>query len=203
MASSRTPAPRPVQEPDRGLATRRLALIAGVVGLALVVAVLALARSRAPDSAETVTAAGQGQSGAAVGSPLPALEASDLDGQAVNLPSGEPTAVFFFAAWCGTCVPEAATLARLERELGDQVTVVAVDVDPSDDARAIADFLAAAGHPDYPVIHDTTGALAKAFNVKALDVTVIADATGTVVYRDAAPTSEQQLRAALAQAGVA
>ncbi len=181
-----------------------LAAVASVLGLVMVVAILAAGRDQAsPRADESSASATATNGGAGLGSALPLIEATALDGQAVKLTPGKPTAVFFFAGWCGTCIPEAKALGRLKQEMGDKVTVVAVDVDPSDDAKTIDAFLAAAGRPTYPVVHDKTGALTQAYDVKALDVTVIADAAGTVVYRDAVPTGEDQLRAALAKAGAA
>jgi thiol-disulfide isomerase/thioredoxin len=44
----------------------------------------------------------------------PQLTARAIDGRLVQLPSGRPTAVFFFAGWCGSCVPEAAALGQLQ-----------------------------------------------------------------------------------------
>lgn len=183
---------------------RLLAAAAGVLGLVMVAAILAAGRDQAsPTADESSASATATNGGAGLGSALPLIEATALDGQAVKLTPGKPTAVFFFAGWCGTCIPEATALGRLKQEMGDKVTVVAVDVDPSDDAKTIDAFLAAAGRPTYPVVHDKTGALTQAYDVKALDVTVIADAAGTVVYRDAVPTGEDQLRTALAKAGAA
>lgn len=187
--------------------TRRrqlMAAAAGALGLVMVIAILTAGRDQAtPTADQDSTSVTASAGGAEVGSPLPLIEATALDGQAVKLTPGKPTAVFFFAGWCGTCIPEAKALGQLKQELGDKVTVVAVDIDPSDDAKTIDAFLAAAGRPAYPVVHDKTGALTQAYDVRALDVTVIADATGTIVYRDAVPTGEGQLRSALAKAGAA
>ncbi len=185
--------------------TRRrqlLAAAAGGLGLVMVIAILAADRDQASPSADSGSASAPAANGGAeVGSALPPIEATALDGQAVKLTPGKPTAVFFFAGWCGTCIPEAKALGRLKQEMGDKLTVIAIDVDPSDDAKTIDAFLAAAGRPTYPVVHDKTGALTQAYDVRALDVTVIADAAGTIVYRDAQPTGEDQLRSAFAKAG--
>jgi thiol-disulfide isomerase/thioredoxin len=158
---------------------------------------------RPPAAAVSAAATGAtADSGAEVGTLVPPVTATALQGQRVVVPAGKPTALFCFAGWCSTCLPEARALDRLEREMGDRVSVVAVDVDPSDDAQTIQRFLRSAGDPRYPVVHDKDGALVRAFGVTALDVTVITDAGGSVVYRDAAPTREGQLRSALTKAGV-
>lgn len=139
--------------------------------------------------------------GAEIGDRAPRVTARAVDGQQVQLPSGRPSVVFFFAGWCGSCVPEAAALGQLQREHGDTVDVVAVDIDRTDTPETINEFLGAAGSPRYPVVHDTTDAVRAAFGVTSLDVTVITDAAGTVVYRDAVPSTLGQLRQGLARAG--
>lgn len=179
-------------------------LLAGAVAVVAAVGGLGLAAVRASDS----TTVGSGSSvavssagGAAVGDVGPELTVRALDGQDVRLPAGRPAAVFFFASWCGSCISEAAALGELQREHGDQLAIVAVDVDPGATPEMIGDFLAAAGSPTYPVVHDTEGALRQAFDVASLDVTVITDAAGRVVYRDAVPSSAGQLREGFRRAG--
>jgi cytochrome c-type biogenesis protein len=121
--------------------------------------------------------------------------ATAIDGSSLAVPKGRPTVLFFMATWCGPDL-EASALDRIER---DQVAVVGVDVDPSEpaaDLKAFADKIGAR----YSYVHDTTGALTKAFAVRAMDTTVVIDASGRIVYRDTIPTNEQTLRGALAKA---
>jgi len=51
-------------------------------------------------------------------------------------------------------------------------------------------------------VWDSSGDLGTQFAVRALDTTIVYDATRKVVFRDAAPTNEETLRAALRKAGV-
>ena len=59
----------------------------------------------------------------------------------MQLPAGRPSVVFFFAGWCGSCVPEAAALGQLQREHGQNVNIVAVDIDRTDTPDTISEFL--------------------------------------------------------------
>jgi thiol-disulfide isomerase/thioredoxin len=179
------------------------AAVAGALGIAAV-------RGAEEASAPVATAAPGGSTptqvvssggGAQVGETAPQVKAQALEGQEVQLPAGEPTALFFFASWCGTCIAEAGALAQLHREHGSEVAIVAVDIDPSSTPEMAKEFMAAAGGATYPVVHDVDGSLVQAFEVSALDTTVITDAAGTVVYRDAAPTTSEQLRNGLREAG--
>ncbi len=186
----------------------RRRLIAGTVTAASLAALLTVAVTRASDDATGTVVAGEAttvkvrDAGAQVGDAGPAVSAVALDGRKVTLPGTRPTAVFFFAGWCGTCVPEAATLAEVHRRHGANVDIVAVDVDPGDTPETIRQFLEAAGNPGYPVVHDVSGALREAFEVSALDVTVITDRSGKIVYRDSVPSTAAQLREGFGKAGV-
>ncbi len=189
----------------------RRRLIAGTVTAASLAALLTVAVTRASDDrtdrtgtvvAGDATTAKVRDGGARVGDAGPAVSAVALDGRKVTLPGTRPTVVFFFAGWCGTCVPEAAALAEVHRRHGADVDIVAVDVDPGDTPDTIRQFLAAAGNPAYPVVHDVSGALSEAFEVSALDTTVIIDRSGNIVYRDSVPSTAAQLREGFAKAGV-
>jgi thiol-disulfide isomerase/thioredoxin len=100
----------------------RLVLVA-VVAAALVGAgqVLRAAPAAAPARLPVAALAGRIplDSGGA-GGPWPAVASADLRGQVVVLT--------FFATWCGPCREQLADLAALRQELGDGVTVLAVNV---------------------------------------------------------------------------
>ena len=104
------------------------------------------------------------------------------------------------AGWCGTCIPEAAALDRVERDLGDRVAILGVDADPSDSLDSLQRFVDTVG-ARYGFVFDGDGTLTQALGVRSLDTTVVVDAAGRIVFRDAGPTNEATLRDALARAG--
>lgn len=198
----------------RAAGSPRRWVLTGAAAAALIGGGIAVVATSTADPAGNAVATGQPSSGPVsesevprsggtgdVGDPAPAVTITALDGYEVELPTDLPAVVFFFAGWCTTCVPEAQALGQLQDELGDTVVILAVDVDPTDTTQTIENFMAAAGDPPYPVAHDLNGALTQAFNVAALDTTVIINADGTVVYRDAVPTTLDQLRDAMRLAG--
>ncbi len=193
----------PRVEHGRGRRTRAIAgAAAAVVAVALLGTVAARnAQDRAVGSAAAVAVTVSG-SGADVGAVAPAVTASALDGRQVRIPAGRPSVVFFFAGWCGSCIPEATALGQLQREHGDDVDIVAVDVDSTDTPELIGEFMSAAGSPEYPVVRDGTDAIRAAYEVASLDVTVITDGSGKVVYRDSVPSTLAQLSDGLRRAGV-
>lgn len=177
------------------------AAVAGVVGVALLGT---LAARGAQDRTAAATAAPAAQvtgSGAEVGVQAPKVRATSLDGQAVELPGGKPSVAFFFASWCTSCIAEAAALGELHREHGDDVDVLAVSIDPGDTPETIGRFMQAAGSPGYRIVHDATDSIRAAYEVTSLDVTVVTDAKGEVVYRDSVPSTLDQLQDGLRRAG--
>lgn len=208
QASRRPGAPKPeaVARPSRRRWLWWALAVAGAVTV-VVLAVLASSRSTSGGGASarptevpssTASVAGSGE----VGERLATYSLTSIDGQPVKVSAGKPGALYFMAGWCGSCLPEAEALGKLERRLGDRISVLAVSPDPSDSVSSIRALRAAAGNPRYPFAWDQQGTLARALDVRALDTTLVYDARGKVVYRDAAPTDLATLRAAFRKAGV-
>ncbi len=59
----------------------------------------------------------------------------------------------------------------------------------------------AAGSPEFRVLHDADDSIRAAYEVASLDVTVITGADGKVAYRDAVPSTLDQLQDGLRRAG--
>lgn len=181
------------QEADLPETTRRRQLI--IVGTLLIVFVLvgALAlRWNLPRQAGTPATSGP---------PAPDFSVPTLDGGTFTLTEqgDTPVILFIMAYWCGSCIPEAQALAQLHQTYGDQVTIVALDVDPSSSPEALQAFRARVGNPDYVWAFDEGNRVAEAYNVRALDSTHIINQADQIVYSDAAPTSYERLNAELQQ----
>lgn len=133
------------------------------------------------------------------GETAPDFSVPTLDGGTFSLAEqrDRPAVVFFMAYWCPTCVPEARALQKLHEEYGDQVSILALDVDPSSSPDNLQGFLEWAGNPTYPFGFDGDNSVLKEYKVRSLDTTVIIDAGGNIVYRDTYPTSYKTLKAEL------
>jgi cytochrome c biogenesis protein CcmG/thiol:disulfide interchange protein DsbE len=155
------------------------------------------------DSSSEVVVSESGSGVTRTGGKAPTFSITTLSGSRFSFPAGKPAAVFFVAADCGSCIPESQAWNRIVSEYGDRVAVLVVGSNPSDSPAALNRFMRyAVGEPRFEVALDPTGKLVDAFRVGSLDTTVVVDAAGTVVFRDAVPTPEAELRQALRAAGV-
>jgi len=174
------------------------AAVAGVA-IALVIAVSVTGGDPTPAGAASASAVDvQKPGGSGVGDQAAQFSATTVAGTRIAVPEAKTTVLFFMAAWCAPTL-EASALNRIERDLGDKITVLGVDVDPAEPVKDLQAFAGQIG-ARYSHVHDTTGALTAAFGVKAMDSTVVIDPAGRIVYRDTVPTDEATLRGALAKA---
>lgn len=132
-----------------------------------------------------------GNTGSAVGDFAPDFTVPTLDGQEYNLASqqGKPTILFAMAYWCGTCIPEANALAQLHDQYGDNLSILVLDVDPSSSPELLSQFKSTVGNPDFVWAFDAGQVVTRSYQISALDTTLVLDAEGVVIYRDAYPTS--------------
>jgi peroxiredoxin len=137
--------------------------------------------------------------GIQLGKVAPDFSVPTLDGKTFTLSEqrGKPTVVFFMAYWCGSCVPEGTALGQIIQEYGDKVSIVAINIDPSATWDTINQFKQAAGSGALAWAWDTDQKVTTAYQVTALDTTLILDREGRVVYRDEIPTQYETLKAEL------
>jgi len=134
------------------------------------------------------------------GSPAPDFTVRTIDGQRFTLSEqrGKPVALFFVAAWCTSCIPEAQAWARIYEEYkGSGLQVLALDVDATETSTDLRRFKEQAGNPPYLWALDTDNLVTRLYRVRALDTTIIIDPQGRIAYHDEVPTLYPQLKAAL------
>jgi thiol-disulfide isomerase/thioredoxin len=166
------------------LQTRRLGLLAAVTALA----VLALAACGGQPAGKPAPPA----------SPSPTtvpVTVTTLDDQTLRIPGPQPTVALFFTPGCSSCAAAAREVAIARQRAGDAARFVAVDMNASDEATVIRDFLATAGARDLPATVDRDAQLTQTFGINALGTVVIIAPDGAVTYRGVEPTADRITRA--------
>ncbi len=107
----------------------------------------------------------------------------------------QPLVLYFMAAWCTACIPEARALADIYEQYGSKgLQVIAVDVEPDETPQNVVKFRTLIPRATYSWAIDRWGEAAQAFQVRYLDTTVVLDTYGNVVYRDEVPTDYNTLK---------
>lgn len=130
------------------------------------------------------------------------FEITTLEGLTFSVPAipGRPVILFFSAAWCSSCLAEAQALAQVaETYRAETLDILILDIDPNDTVADVQRFREAAGLPQHWAL-DNMGSVARAYQIRALDTTIIFNAQGTIVYQDTTSTSVETLDTAVQQA---
>ena len=96
-----------------------------------------------------------------------------------------PAVVNLWASWCKPCRDELPLLARADRELGDRVRFVGIDV--ADAAPEAALRLAHQSGVTFPQLADPDSSARAGLRVSGLPQTVFVDARGRMVHTERTP----------------
>ncbi|WP_134724435.1 TlpA disulfide reductase family protein [Paracoccus luteus] len=117
--------------------------------------------------------------------PVPDVPFSDIDGGTHSLADyrGKLLLVNFWATWCAPCREEMPSLDALQRQMGDEDFAVLTIASGRNPPPAIRKFFEESAITDLPTLTDPTMALARAFGVMAMPVSVLVDADGNEIAR--------------------
>ncbi len=140
---------------------------------------------------------------AAAGRAAPGLPSEHLGGAAVTLPSllqtagGKPTAIVFWASWCGPCNAEAPALRAFAQSAEGQGRIVGVDW--SDERSSALAFIRRYGWT-FPTVRDAEGLVGDAWGMSVLPTTFVLDGRGRIAATLRGPQTGASLSRALAAA---
>jgi cytochrome c biogenesis protein CcmG/thiol:disulfide interchange protein DsbE len=107
---------------------------------------------------------------------------------------GTPVVVNVWASWCGPCRDEAPLLASANRNYGDRVRFVGVDI--LDERGSARDFIREYGWT-YPSVYDPSGAIRDGLGLLGQPLTLFYDAEGELVNTWSGPLSQEALGSGL------
>ena len=112
----------------------------------------------------------------------PVLEAVDLTGGKHDLAAykGRVVLINFWASWCPPCREEMPSMQRLMQKMsGKSFVILAVDTgEPSDEAEPFLKEI----HPDFSILLDPEGEMAKRWKVFAMPTSFLVDKQGRIRY---------------------
>ncbi len=170
------------------LAIRALTVLLILCGAALLVLSLRPARIERIPQAPAASAAGQnlGQFTALPAPlPAPALAFTTRDGTQKQLADfkGKLVLVNLWATWCVPCVEEMPALDRLQAQLGDKLTILAISEDRQGET-VVAPFLAKIGIRHLAIFLDPKTAATNEFGAQGLPSSYLIARDGTIVGRE-------------------
>lgn len=161
--------------------------------LTLTLGALAPGVLRAQDVRDTSTVAANSLLNGPIHLAVPSITGKDT----VRFGRGEPmTLVAVFATWCAPCRDEVPMLNMLQRDFGDRVRVVGLDMDVAN-GPYVAAWLRKYG-AQYPVFRNDDGA-ARVLGVRGVPVLYLVNGTGHIEWTrsGALLSSMPELRARL------
>ena len=173
-------------------------ILAGVVGIALVVAIaISIAGSESkqnvavevgsPNISGALPAFAAGGADAAIGSPIPEVSGTNFDGEAVAIGPGQgPGGIVFLAHWCGHCQTEVPAIqAWLDGGATPAAPIhsVATSIDELRPNYPPWSWLDREGWTSPVLVDDATGSVMRGFGGSAFPYWVFFDSDGNVVAR--------------------
>jgi len=134
-----------------------------------------------------------------IGKPGPVAVLKTIDGEEIDLSKlygKKPVYLKFWATWCVPCRQQMPGFEKIQKTLGDQIEVIAVNTGFSDDLDAVLAYRKELGLTMPIVIDD--GSLAAELNLRVTPQHVLIDRSGRISY--VGHLDDQALHAALQKA---
>lgn len=115
---------------------------------------------------------------------IPPYKIYTMSGKAVESSefSNRPYLLHFWASWCWQCVPELDELAELQKNVGDDLLILAVhEGNDADDVRRVQKIMKGK-KLNYDIYMDG-GGISRLFAVEAVPTTILVDRKGSITGR--------------------
>lgn len=159
-------------------------IIAGVLlfGLLTVAIVQAMEKDEKPDNLP----------GLKIGVKAPDFELEDLSGKKVKLSDyqGKKVILNFWATWCPPCKEEMPAMEKFYQNAGDDVVILAVNIDPQFDVKGFADKMGIT----FPILLDKDDKVNSAYSVMTIPTTYFINEEGLIANKYMTSMSEELMK---------
>lgn len=148
-------------------------MFAAAVLFVLVTTVIVQAVERDEAKTEPVN-----QTGLGIGLKAPDFELKNLQGETVKLSDyeGKKVMLNFWATWCPPCKAEMPDIQKFYTEKGDEVAILAVNIDPQYDVAGFAKEM----RVNFPILLDEEEKAVKAYQILTIPTTFFIDEKGII-----------------------
>ncbi|QMV43058.1 TlpA family protein disulfide reductase [Cohnella cholangitidis] len=116
-----------------------------------------------------------------IGFTAPSFSLTGTDGKIYDLKKlrGKPVILNFWASWCGPCKDEAPSFVKLDKQYGDRLQIIAVNLTATDSVQSAREFAQNYGFK-FPVVFDTDGQVGAKYEIRPIPSTMFIDSDGII-----------------------
>jgi peroxiredoxin len=156
-------------------------MVKKVIAAVVLIALLGVAIVQAMDKKaepENVSQEVANMGGLKVGAKAPDFELKTLAGDTVKLSDfkGKKVMLNFWATWCPPCKAEMPAMEEFHKEAGDDVVILAVNIDPHLDVKAFVDE----NGITFPIPLDAEDKVNETYQVLSIPTTYFIDTKGNI-----------------------
>ena len=156
-------------------------MVKKVIAAVVLIALLGVAIVQAMDKKaepENVSQEAANMGGLKVGAKAPDFELKTLAGDTVKLSDfkGKKVMLNFWATWCPPCKAEMPAMEEFHKEAGDDVVILAVNIDPHLDVKAFVDE----NGITFPIPLDEEDIVNETYQVLSIPTTYFIDTKGNI-----------------------
>lgn len=155
-------------------------VIAAVLLVTLLTVAIVQAMDKRTEKPETETASQTASTKKAlgIGVKAPDFELKTLTGETVKLSDlkGKKVMLNFWATWCGPCKAEMPEMEQFSKQIGDDIVILAVNIDPQLDVKGFVDE----NKITFPILLDTDDKVNETYQIMAIPTTFFIDSKGII-----------------------
>ncbi|MDM5326509.1 redoxin domain-containing protein [Neobacillus sp. CF12] len=156
-------------------------MVKKVIAVVVLIALLGVAIVQAMDKKaepENVSQEAANMGGLKVGAKAPDFELKTLTGETVKLSDlkGKKVMLNFWATWCPPCKAEMPAMEEFHKEVGDDVVILAVNIDPHLDVQAFVNE----NGITFPIPLDAEDKVNETYQVLSIPTTYFIDTKGNI-----------------------